>query len=59
MPHRDSAPNGVPCWIDLASSDPALATDFYCQLFGWSAQQGGEEYGGYVTFFRATTWWLG
>lgn len=52
MPHRDSAPHGAPCWIDLASSDPARATEFYSQLFGWTAQQGGEEYGGYVTFLQ-------
>jgi uncharacterized protein len=52
MPTRDSAPLGAPCWIDLLSSDPERAKDFYGQLFGWTAEQGGEELGHYVTFSK-------
>jgi len=50
MPQRDSAPLGAPCWIDLFTSDPDRARAFYGELFGWTAEVGGEEYGGYITF---------
>lgn len=52
MPTRDSAPLGAPCWMDLFSSDPDRAKDFYGQLFGWTAESAGEEYGGYVNFSK-------
>lgn len=51
MPTRTSAPLGAPIWIDLASSDVDRAIDFYGQVFGWTAERGGEETGGYVNFF--------
>jgi predicted enzyme related to lactoylglutathione lyase len=41
---------GAPCWIDLYSSDTEKATEFYGQLFGWTAQAGAPEFGGYFTF---------
>jgi uncharacterized protein len=42
---------GEPVWIDLMSSDPTRAEDFYANLFGWVATPADEdEYGGYVTF---------
>jgi len=25
----------TPCWVELASTDPARAQDFYAELFGW------------------------
>lgn len=50
MPRVDAAPFGAPCWIDLFTSDPERSQDFYGQLFGWTAETGGEEYGGYITF---------
>lgn len=31
-------PNGFPGWVDLSTSDQAGATAFYCDLFGWTAQ---------------------
>ena len=37
-------PTGGPCWIDLFSSDTAKARDFYGELFGWTAEEGGPEY---------------
>ncbi|WP_025155496.1 VOC family protein [Leifsonia aquatica] len=40
---------GEPCWVDLASSDVTRARDFYTALFGWTVDEAGEEYGGYVT----------
>ncbi|GAB3585424.1 VOC family protein [Leifsonia lichenia] len=43
---------GEPCWVDYASSDVPRARDFYTSLFGWTADEGGGEYGGYITFRR-------
>ncbi|MEV4638893.1 VOC family protein [Actinoplanes sp. NPDC049548] len=31
---RGFAP-GTPCWVELASADPARAAEFYARLFGW------------------------
>src|SRR4051794_29516826 len=31
---RGFAP-ATPCWVELASTDPARAQDFYAALFGW------------------------
>jgi predicted enzyme related to lactoylglutathione lyase len=52
MPHRDSAPIGAPCWVDLFTSDPDASRAFYEQLFGWKSEDAGEEYGGYVNFSK-------
>lgn len=43
---------GAPCWIDLYSSDTDKATDFYGQLFGWTTESAGPEFGGYLTFLK-------
>ncbi|MGI8875591.1 MAG: VOC family protein [Egibacteraceae bacterium] len=50
MPQRDTAPLGAPCWIDLYTSDPDRSEAFYGQVFGWTAEHAGEEYGGYTSF---------
>jgi predicted enzyme related to lactoylglutathione lyase len=50
MPTRETAPDGAPCWIDLLSSDVDRSRAFYGELFGWTSEQAGEEYGGYVNF---------
>jgi len=50
MPARDAAPLGAPCWIELFTSDPDRAEQFYGELFGWTAEHSGPEYGGYVNF---------
>jgi uncharacterized protein len=50
MPIRDAAPLGAPCWIDLFSSDPDRAETFYGEIFGWTAEHSGAEFGGYVNF---------
>jgi len=52
MPHRDAAPTGAPCWVDLFTSDPDASCAFYDALFGWAHESAGEEYGGYVTFSK-------
>lgn len=52
MPKPEITP-GSPCWIDLMTSDPEKAQDFYSQLFGWTYEKGDEEkYGGYIMAFK-------
>ena len=41
---------GAPIWVELYTSDPDGAQAFYEKLFGWTAEDSGPEYGGYVTF---------
>ena len=50
MPAREAAPTGAPCWVDLMTSDTARSREFYCQLFGWTAEEPVEEFGGYFSF---------
>ena len=50
MPKREEAPTGAPCWIDLLTSDPDRSRSFYGQLFGWTSEDAGEQYGGYINF---------
>ena len=38
---------GTPCWIDLMVPDQQAGLDFYRDLFGWQAEVGPDEYGGY------------
>jgi predicted enzyme related to lactoylglutathione lyase len=45
-------PAGAPCWIDLLTSDTARAREFYAGVFGWTAAQASEEFGGYFMFLR-------
>src|SRR5690242_1328958 len=52
MPHRDQAPIGAPCWTDLLTTDKAKAVAFYTELFGWTAEDMGPDYGGYVNFSK-------
>jgi predicted enzyme related to lactoylglutathione lyase len=39
---------GVPMWVDLSSTDLGGATAFYTGLFGWDAEDMGEEAGHYT-----------
>jgi predicted enzyme related to lactoylglutathione lyase len=43
---------GAPCWVDLFTSDPDKTRPFYEQLFGWTSEEAGPEYGGYVNFAK-------
>jgi uncharacterized protein len=52
MPTRDTAPNGAPCWADLMTSDTERSCEFYRQLFGWTFEDAGEEFGHYINFFK-------
>lgn len=49
MVQRDTPwPSGTPCWVDLSVDDPGKAKAFYSALFGWEAQEGPPEAGGYL-----------
>ncbi|MET0144832.1 MAG: VOC family protein [Ilumatobacteraceae bacterium] len=50
MSNPTPAATGEPCWIDLMTTDTAGAQAFYGELFGWTSEVGGPEYGGYITF---------
>jgi uncharacterized protein len=53
MVTRDSAwGDGTPCWVDLGAADIARACAFYAELFGWEAQQGPPEAGGYAVCLK-------
>jgi uncharacterized protein len=39
---------GVPSWVDIGAPDVAAAVAFYTELFGWEAQDLGEEAGHYT-----------
>jgi predicted enzyme related to lactoylglutathione lyase len=41
-------PAGVPCWADLTVPDVAAAREFYSAVLGWTFEDTGDEYGGYV-----------
>lgn len=43
----DGYENGVPSWVDLGTTDLDKSVAFYTELFGWDAQDQGEEAGHY------------
>lgn len=43
MSKTEKYKHGTPCWVDLATTDPAGAKAFYAGLFGWEYQD--EEMG--------------
>lgn len=48
MPTRDTVwPTGVPCWIDVMTTDVAGAKAFYGDLFGWTFDDRGADFAGY------------
>lgn len=50
MPKRETIPTGAPLWIELFTSEPAKAREFYGQLFGWTAEESDDSLGGYANF---------
>jgi uncharacterized protein len=40
-------PDGTPCWVDLGTNDIPKAIAFYTSQFGWHAEPGPAEMGGY------------
>ncbi|GAA2132629.1 VOC family protein [Kitasatospora kazusensis] len=46
---------GAPCWVQLGSAAPAVAEQFYGELFGWRAETDPDPAaGGYTTMFVDT-----
>jgi uncharacterized protein len=52
MTNKTSYSPGEPTWIDLGTPDLDASISFYGSLFGWTAEKGPEEFGGYTTFFQ-------
>ena len=50
MPEFTSYPAGTPSWVDHAAKDVAASNSFYSGLFGWEAEDQGEEMGHYTIF---------
>jgi predicted enzyme related to lactoylglutathione lyase len=48
MAEMSSYEHGVPSWVDLGAHDLPAAVAFYTELFGWTAQDMGEETGHYT-----------
>ncbi len=57
QPAGDDGPNsgGVFVWDELATSDVDGAQRFYEEVFGWTTNDMGAEYGGYRIFNRGET----
>jgi uncharacterized protein len=52
VPKRESSSVGSPVWVDLFTTDTDKSRAFYEQLFGWTSESAGEEYGGYINFSK-------
>lgn len=50
MAERTGYAPGTPSWVDCGTPDPEAARAFYTELFGWTAEIGPPETGGYTTF---------
>jgi predicted enzyme related to lactoylglutathione lyase len=48
MPEFTSYPAGTPSWVDHAAKDVAASNSFYSGLFGWEAEDQGDEMGNYT-----------
>lgn len=59
MSKRDLAPAGAPCWVDVMTPDPDATRAFYCDLFGWTVDDPGPDYGGYANFAKDGVWVAG
>jgi uncharacterized protein len=55
MPTQDDLPVGAPIWVDLFTTDPDRARTFYGEIFGWTSEDAGEEFGHYINFSRSGT----
>ncbi|MDR8409229.1 VOC family protein [Nonomuraea sp. 3-1Str] len=53
MSERSAYEPGVPCWVDLSSSDVGASVRFYGEVFGWRAEMADDPAaGGYGQFFH-------
>jgi predicted enzyme related to lactoylglutathione lyase len=53
MPEFSSYPPGTLSWVDHAAKDIAASNAFYANLFGWKAEDQGEEAGHYTILSKA------
>jgi len=49
VPKTAPAPRGAPCWIEIFTSEPGPAEEFYGRLFGWTTDRSSS---GYVNFYN-------
>jgi predicted enzyme related to lactoylglutathione lyase len=47
MPERSSFAPGTPSWVDLSTTDPVAAREFYGPLFGWEFDVSDDEQTGH------------
>jgi predicted enzyme related to lactoylglutathione lyase len=52
MPQQTTIPLGAPCWADVMTPDPDRTRAFYSDLFGWTVDDPGPDYGGYQNFTK-------
>jgi predicted enzyme related to lactoylglutathione lyase len=53
MSQRSGYPPGVPCWVDLSSTDVGASVRFYGEVFGWGAEMSDDpSAGGYGQFVQ-------
>ena len=52
MPDPRPIPQGAPIWIDLFSSDTDGAVAFYGDLFAWTGESAGADFGGYINLAK-------
>ena len=52
MPEVSHHAPGTPTWVDVAVPDVPAAQKFYSSLFGWSAEEGDPDFGGYAMFTK-------
>lgn len=53
MSERTSFAPGVPCWVDLSSTDVPASVRFYGEVFGWRVEMVDDpEAGGYGQFYQ-------
>ena len=52
MPEKTSYQPGEPIWVDLGTPNVDASIAFYGSLFGWSAEPGNPEFGGYTNFTK-------
>jgi predicted enzyme related to lactoylglutathione lyase len=53
MPEFNSYEPGTPSWVDHGAKDITASNKFYADLFGWKAEDQGEEAGHYTILSKA------
>src|SRR5574340_1647612 len=53
MPEFTEYAPGTPCWVDHGAKDITASNSFYSNLFGWDAEDQGEEAAHYTILSKA------